>query len=213
MLQVTAIHKNSVVLAVFIAVLLTIVEHLDTLSVHLAEAFVLVFGAKVLLALWRGVGESQEREDSPSEVTSVSPEVAEVNPSVTLEPETKEDSDEFPNEAHLEETVKAETSEPVVEETELDATCGVPEQEEVLVATSEGKTPGVTELKPLLKGFSPRPMWKRLCQHLREKEHLSLNGYSKISSAEKRAAFLIKHGVTVRMMSQARLRILNSHVQ
>lgn len=29
--------------------------------------------------------------------------------------------------------------------------------------TTQDETPGVSEVKPLLKGFSPRPMWKRLC--------------------------------------------------
>lgn len=227
MLQVTAIqHKNSVVLAVFIAILLTVVENLDTLSVHLVEASVLVIGAKVLLNLWRGVGESTVREDSSSEVASVPSNVAFVEPP-KMQETTKEDSEEFSNEAHIEEeTVITErtahdleetsksvssTSESVVMETELDATEVAPEQE-VLVATSEAGTPGVTELKPLLKGFSPRPMWKRLCQHLRDKESLSVDGYSKISSAEKRAAFLVQHGVTIRMMQQARLRILNTNV-
>ncbi|MGB7441839.1 MAG: hypothetical protein WA919_12280, partial [Coleofasciculaceae cyanobacterium] len=214
MLQVTAIqHKNSVVLAVFIAILLTVVEHLDTLSVHLVEASVLVIGAKVLLTLWRGVGESTVREDSSSEVTQEVPlEVAEVEPP-TMQETTNEASEEFSNEAQREEeTVITDTSEPVVKETELDATSVAPEQK-ALVATSEEKTPGVSEVKPLLKGFSPRPMWKRLCQHLRDREHLSVDGYSKISSAEKRAAFLVQHGVTIRMMQQARLRILNTHVQ
>ncbi|NER26416.1 MAG: hypothetical protein F6J89_02015 [Symploca sp. SIO1C4] len=205
-------HKNSVFFAVIAAVVITLLENIDTFGLHLFEALIVVIGIQSFFTLWRQAGESKPQEQ-PTEANS---EVPDLSFSDTTEQELPASSEEcIPQElstavlpSECEETaLQAETSEPKGLETEPEKELAFVQECELSEETAEevSENPGTVEaMRPYLSGFSAKKDWRRLCQHLQ------LKGYSQITNAKRRAQFLINQGITEQMVIKARTILINS---